>query len=171
MHTPVYDFDDHEISDVVVRVVRHDLEYQGPPVLYELKLSRKWKWRDSTTDPPLWSNTHRLSSEIILPSGRFFRGPGGGVYLILFDGEACSLLKLDESKNSFVEAQKTPELEKEIKEVYATSFALDDIYWNYALVQDAGFFIKSAAEFEPSKFIDSKELYQHWEKNLEAGTK
>jgi hypothetical protein len=112
---------------------------------------------------PVWGTGFIPNTGFILPSARLFSAKSKELGLVVYNGGSCQLLVFDELANQFVSQKDPREYSDDLKNLWLSSFALEDIYWCYALVTCGDFFWSGFSNRLPGP-IRIDELYSEWKK-------
>jgi len=157
--TPAYDYERVTVEDLSIVVMRHDVRSGVvEPVFTQdhpaLSIT-------TSTGPPLWETRFILAPEFVLPSARVVEDENNRFWLLLFDGEAMHSRVFDPSGRRFIEQSLVMPPPEALADAFV--FAMDDVYWSYALLCSGEFFGMVCEKPSFSRgAVDLSELYELW---------
>lgn len=161
---PKFSAERYTIANVRLSVAKHALGYQEVVLLLEQVFPGPYKYV-GTEQFPSWTGHYIPSRTFILPTGRLFF-VDKQLACVVFDGDECKLYLMDEAKGTLEEtASLTEDRRQGLRRLWETSFAPEDVYWDWCLIHNTTFFGISTARrpLMESTHIDTAVLFRHYD--------
>lgn len=135
-----YSFDRHTSSRTTLHVTRHTLDSGTVP--FAQVDARRQEFVSSESQFPWWNAGYLPPAEFRLPSGRLVED-NGEIYLIVAADRTLTILHYSTADQTFVPFAGTLTAATR-RRIFAETFSADDVYWTYALVTNADYFLHGA---------------------------
>ncbi|PQO28975.1 hypothetical protein [Blastopirellula marina] len=157
-----FSFHRHTASQVTLHVTRQSLDTIDAVANWEKKAHQEVISSDAQF--PWWNASYLPAADFRLPSGRLIE-ESGDIFLVVAVDRTLSIYRYSEGEQEFLQFAGSL-TESTRRRLFAETFSVDDVYWTYALVMNADYFLHGTHSLQPriQAGIDIAALREEWER-------